>query len=213
MNGKRQHLWLTLSWNAFRLYAAAETPSLGLWSATASTSPCSPSTFVLMARAGMCHHVPDWRLFLSFWGSHVPFSSTVTSPPVSSCCLFRSCHLLQSGKCVSAFCSVPKHSALRVLFFFFLILSFKRLDFLNEAFESYRHGPFKNQDVKPFGVIFLAGGPWHTEEFLTSTNKPFSLNSTLWINLFYLMVNVACATQKLVGRVCVTAAPGQDAIH
>lgn len=45
------------------------------------------------------------------------------------------------------------------VFFFFLILSFKRLDFLNEAFESYRHGPFKNQDVKPFGVIFLAGGP------------------------------------------------------
>lgn len=99
--------------------------------------------------------------------------------------------------------------------FFFLTLSFKRLDFLNEAFESYQHGPFKNRDVKPFGVIVLAGGPWRTEEFLTSTNKPFSLNSTLWINLFYLMVNVACATQTLVivRRVCVTAAPGQDAIR
>jgi len=46
--------------------AAAETPSLGRWSATASTSLCSPSTFVLMARAGMCRCVPDWRLFLSF---------------------------------------------------------------------------------------------------------------------------------------------------
>lgn len=85
-------------------------------------------------------------------------------------------------------------------FFFFKLCLLKHWIFRMRHLNHTSMEPFKNRDVKPFGVIFLAGGPWSTEEFLTSTNKPFSLNSTLWINLFYLMVHVACATQTLVRR-------------
>lgn len=138
-----------------------------LWMENVSTFdlPCPGMRYVLMLQP----RLPPWYCgrsqplyvralhpHLSWW--HAQERATV-SPPGDFCfpsevltrrCLQRwprhrvflpslhSCHLLQSGKCGSSFCSMPKHSALN----FFLTLSFKTLDFLNEAFESYQHGTF-----------------------------------------------------------------------
>ena len=59
--------------------------------------------------------------------------------PVYSCLLFNFCLLLQTKKWCSAFCYMLKHSG----FHFFLTLSFKWFNFLNEAFELYQHGLLK----------------------------------------------------------------------
>lgn len=99
----------------------------------------------------------------------------------------------------STFCYMLKHSG----FHFFLTLSFKQFNFLKETFELYQHGLSKLV-VKPLRVIILVGDRDLQRKSLTSSNKPFSLNSTLWVDLFCLMVNVAAATQTLVKRVCVT---------
>lgn len=82
------------------------------------------------------------RFFLSFWGSRVTFSSSKVTAgllqyiPAFSFIFVSFCRV-RNGV---AFCYMLKHSG----FHFFLTLSFKWFRFLNEAFELYQHGLFKN---------------------------------------------------------------------
>lgn len=88
-------------------------------------------------------------------------------------------------------------------FHFFLTMSFKPFNVLNEAFELYQRGRLKT------GCKTIKGN-FSCRRTLTYGGNPLppviaiSLNSTLGVNLFFLTVNVADATQTLVKRGRVT---------
>lgn len=81
-----------------------------LYTSVLSIHICSDGT---RRNVPLCPHLETFAFLLRF-SCAVVFNG---DPPESSCLLFHSCHLLQSGKCVSSFCSMPEHSALN---FFFL---------------------------------------------------------------------------------------------
>lgn len=144
----------------------------------------------------------SWDTFFTEWDGK--------TLPMCSCLLFHFSLCSLHRKCVNAFYSLPKHSGLN----FFSAAFFKRFDFLSEAFELYQHGPFKNWMSNHLGWFFFSC-QWtvtYRWKSLTSSNKPFSLNSLLWINLSQLTVNVVHATRKHPWRGW-PCSPGPAAIH